>query len=247
MNEDERWLYLEGPEPERLGLVLDALREPSPESEADAAARVARTLAKLDARLAPAEPPAPRPARVQEEAPDPASEPRPTPEPPPSLPPVVRAPASVAGTLPLVLPEAVRAQLAALPFVQPAPEPAAGRGHARTLKVPVMRPALGGTLPVGDDSIAHTVAALPFAGAAAAAVVPIPQLTVEAYASLCAELSVSPERAGEILLRYHVPSAASRQALDAQWQAWLAERPDLRAAFEEAQAIYARWLRAQRR
>ena len=60
---------------------------------------------------------------------------------------------------------------------------------ARTMKVPVLNPLQGQTTPVGDDSIEKVVSALPYPGnTAGPAIVPFPRLTLEQYASLCAEL-----------------------------------------------------------
>lgn len=50
MNELERWLYLDGPEPELLRPILDALSDPLPTPEEEE--RMVRgALARLDARL----------------------------------------------------------------------------------------------------------------------------------------------------------------------------------------------------
>jgi hypothetical protein len=94
---------------------------------------------------------------------------------------------------------------------------------------------LGDTAPVADDAMAKAVAALPFAGTTVGAgSVPFPRLKLEQYASLHAELRVWPERAGEILLRYYVPSEAARKALEEHWAMRLAENVGERAAFERA-------------
>lgn len=243
MTEEDCWIYFDGPEPERLRPLLDAMRAPSGAGDGDKAGRVQRLLARLDALHAPAPAPPPRAAQLREQPPDPVADPLPS---PPPLPPVVPAPPALVGTAPLALPEGVRDQLAALPFVPPrAPT---GREPARTMKVPVMTRGLGGTLPVGDDSIARAVATLPFAGeAATAAVVLVPRLSLETYASLCAELAVTPDRAAEIRVKYQVPSEASQRALDEAWRGWLAEQPRERAAFEATVTAYAAWLRLQRR
>lgn len=246
MNEDDRWIFLDGPEPERLRPLLDVMRAPSGADQDDETGPVQRTLARIDAlarQLRGDQPAAPRAAQLREQPPDPVADPLPS---PPPLPPVVPAPPALVGTAPLALPEGVRDQLAALPFVPPrAPT---GREPARTMKVPVMTRGLGGTLPVGDDSIARAVATLPFAGeAATAAVVLVPRLSLETYASLCAELAVTPDRAAEIRVKYQVPSEASQRALDEAWRGWLAEQPRERAAFEATVTAYAAWLRLQRR
>jgi hypothetical protein len=147
----------------------------------------------------------------------------------------------------LELPAEVREQLGRLPFKSAAEAQAAGKAAARTMQVPVMRRGHGETVPIGDDSIAKAVAALPFVGnTVGAGVVALPQLTVEQYASLRAELSVWPERAGEILRRYQVVNEAARRALDEHWEAWLARQPEPRAVFERALAAYTAWLRGGR-
>jgi hypothetical protein len=113
--------------------------------------------------------------------------------------------------------------------------------------VPVMkRRGVAETTPVGDDAITRAVAALPFPGSAAAAAV-FPRLSLQEYASLHAELSVWPERAGEILVRYQVGSKAAQGALDAHWATRFGEEAGLRAEFEGALGEFVRWLRAQRR
>ncbi|MEI5604285.1 hypothetical protein, partial [Streptomyces brasiliscabiei] len=87
---------------------------------------------------------------------------------------------------------------------------------------------------IADDSIQKAVAALPFAGSTAgSAVVSFPQLSLEHYASLQAELSVWPERWAEILPRYHVMNAMVRKALEEHWQTQLAASPETRAIFEK--------------
>jgi hypothetical protein len=149
----------------------------------------------------------------------------------------------------LELPAEVREQLGRLPFQSAAEAQVAGKAAARTLQVPVMmRRGHGETVPIGDDSIAKAVAALPFVGnAVGAGMVALPQLTVEQYASLRAELSVWPDRAAEILRRYQVVNEAARRALDEHWEAWLARQPEGRAVFERALGEYTAWLLGARR
>jgi hypothetical protein len=74
-----------------------------------------------------------------------------------------------------------------------------------------------------------------------------PTLSLQEYASLRAELSVWPERAGEILVRYQVGSKAAQGALDAHWATRFGEEAGLRAAFERALGEFVGWLRTQRR
>jgi hypothetical protein len=76
-------------------------------------------------------------------------------------------------------------------------------------------------------------------------VVPFPRLSLEEYASLQAELSVSPERSAELLLRYHVLNEAAHAALDEHRQMQLAASAEARATFEKALAGYTAWLRTQ--
>ena len=113
--------------------------------------------------------------------------------------------------------------------------------------MPVLNRRHGETAPLGDDSIAKAVASLPFIGnTVGAGLVPFTRLSLEAYASLRAELLVLPERWAEILPRYHVMNAAARRALDEHWTMELAARPEARASFEKALAEYTAWLRSRR-
>jgi hypothetical protein len=130
-----------------------------------------------------------------------------------------------------------------LPFKPLAP----GAELARTMQVPVPNWQKGETTPLGDDSITKAVAALPFVGnTVGAALAPFPLLPLEAYASLRAELSLWPERAAEILPRYHVLNQAAHTALEEHWQRELAARPEARAAFGKLLAEYTAWLRTRR-
>jgi hypothetical protein len=132
--------------------------------------------------------------------------------------------------------------MARWPFKPRAPGPEL----ARTMKTPVLNPKKGETAPLGDDSIAKAVAAvLPFVPVGAA-VVPFPQLPLEAYASLRAELSLWPERSAEILPRYYVMNEAAQRALEDHWQKELAASSEARASFDKLLAEYTAWLRTQR-
>jgi hypothetical protein len=145
--------------------------------------------------------------------------------------------------VPLPIPAELREQLARLPFKPPTP----GNELARTMKTPVLDPRKGETTPLGDDSIAKAVAALPFVRASiGAGVVSFPRLSIQQYASLRAELAVLPSQSGEILRRYHVMNEAAHRALLEHWQAELDASPEARATFEKDLASYAAWLRAQR-
>jgi hypothetical protein len=74
----------------------------------------------------------------------------------------------------------------------------------------------------------------------------IPPLKLAEYASLRAELAVSPERRGEILPKYHVLNEAARRALDEHWAERLAGNEEERGAFERAVGEFSAWLRASR-
>ena len=161
------------------------------------------------------------------------------PAPSAAAPPVTRG---LPATAPMLeLPPGVREQLALLPSTKEPPYPPC----ARTEKVQVMRGrALAETAPLGDDSIARSRAVLPIAASRIAADAPsYPTLTLDAYASLCAELKVWPERVADIFTRYRVESAPAWSALHAAWEGQLAARPDLRAAFDTSLATFERYLR----
>jgi hypothetical protein len=88
------------------------------------------------------------------------------------------------------------------------------------------------------------VAALPFAGnTGGAALVTFPRLSLEEYASLRAELAVSPKQSDVILPRYHVMNEAAGRALHEHWQIDLAASPEARATFDKLLADYTAWLR----
>ncbi len=153
-----------------------------------------------------------------------------------------RLPEELTITMEFTVPAELLAQLGKLPFTPPTP----GSELARTLQVPVLDLMKGQTAPLGDDSIQKAVAALPFIGERVdAGLVFFPRLSIQQYASLCAELALWPERSGEILRRYHVMNEAAPRALFEHWQAELAASPEARAAFEEHLASYTAWLRAQ--
>jgi hypothetical protein len=142
------------------------------------------------------------------------------------------------------LPPEVWERLGRLPFRPASPELSA----ERTLKAALMAArGQGETVPIDEDTLAKARRALPFAGATAGTgAVPFPPLRLTQYASLCAELAASPERAADILRRYHVPSEASRRALDEHWQARLLGRWEEQVEFERALREYSAWLRGRR-
>jgi len=83
--------------------------------------------------------------------------------------------------------------------------------------------------------------------APAAAAMPIlPDLTLEQYASLRAELELHPERSRDALARYRVPPEA-QPTLDAVWKQRLASDARMADAFAKATASYKTWLASQER
>jgi hypothetical protein len=235
VNDADHWIYFDGPEPESVRPLLDALREaetPRPTREHKARA-LADFLDTLDARLGGV-----TESRVVDIARGHA-------------PAVVRAPVPLASTSDAIdLPAAVRMAMGKLPFteVEATPTPTAGpaarrQDLARTKQIPVMRSHLGETLPLDDETLRTAVAAVPFAGSSGGlGIVPFPGLTVQRYVSLRADLATRPDLARETLRRYGVPSEASHRALDEHWREQLAARPALRAELEAAVTTYTTWL-----
>jgi hypothetical protein len=268
VNEIDGWIYFDGPEPEPIRPLLDALRELPPSTPEDKQRMARRLFEKLDAELARKGEPsvvtaataatsarAPSERWVVEDGAtvrSPSFDERPTAPPPaepPSLPVEPRPPKGrpaedlTTTALLLEIPAEFREQMGRLPFKPRAP----GTELARTMQVPVLNLRKGETVPLGDDSIAKAVAALPFAGnTVGAALVPYPRLSLEAVASLRAELSLWPEWSAEILPRYHVMNEATRRALDEHWQIELAASPEARATFDKLLADYTAWLRTRR-
>jgi hypothetical protein len=269
MNDVEQWIYLDGPEPEIVQPFLDAVRDLPPATPEDRERRARVFFARLDAMLGgeapaggaePCSPPAGLqpshaevafvpwargPCAVEPEPPEPAvaAPPAPAPpEPPVPPPPVRRAPAELAGTA--EFPEGILAAAKALPFVRPEEIPPHQRATRTLQSEEEARAGLGGTFPLGDDSMQRALALLPFKGSPVVlGVVSFPDMTVHAYASFRAELAVRPERTEAILFRYHVPSRASREALDAHWQARFAAEPETFAEFERALAQFTEYVR----
>jgi hypothetical protein len=252
MDEVERWIYLDGPEPTLLRPLLDALRNGASEDEDEAALEQA-LLARIDGVSPPSAMPRAPAAPPQVELPAPSAEvparfaqQREEVSEPALVPPVgalgaelgpapgSNARPSLAGTaMALELPAEVWRERGKLPFGEPLPPPAMGdKKQSHTTKpVPVMR-GPGDTVGVDDDMISRAVAAVPFLGETiGSGRVPFPRLSVESYASLHAELAVRPELSGAILLRYRVVSHASLQALDAHWVERFASHPEEKALY----------------
>jgi hypothetical protein len=155
----------------------------------------------------------------------------------------------------LELPSFVRQTAGALPFSDKAAPVLPAQSAAA-----VLAPPSGQTIAADIDLVALAQTALPFPAkqeparaslteTSRAAVVPkhasFPRLPMQTYASLCAELGVFPDRAGEILLKYGVRDAEARRALDEDWQARFAAHPDTRATFANQCAEYRAWLLQQ--
>jgi hypothetical protein len=269
----DAWLHFDGSGPEHLRALLDALRDLPPSTPEGKERSVRRICERLDAELARRGEPSVGTAGASARAPgeremgeegatvrSPSLDERPAAPPqaePPSLPvkplsPPVDPPRPPEArpvedlkitSVALDVPAEFREQMARWPFKPRAP----GTELARTLQVPVLNLNQGKTAPLGDDSIAKAVAALPFFGSkVGAALVPLPRLPLETYASLRAELSVWPDRSAEILPRYHVMNEAARRALEEHWERELAASPEARATFDKALAEYTAWLRTQR-
>jgi hypothetical protein len=169
------------------------------------------------ARDAAAPPAATAPAAPPPPRPPP---PRPVPPPPPSRPAAsAPEPDGMEGTVMGAI--SPFASGAPLPFVKAPPKPASPPAAAPSPPVAAPSPAVA--------------AASPPAG-----------LTLEQYASLCAELAFSPAQADATLGRYRV-SAAGKAELDQYWGARLAADPALNTKWREAYQIYFGFLTSARR
>lgn len=73
-----------------------------------------------------------------------------------------------------------------------------------------------------------------------------PELSLEQYASLCAEVRRAPQRASEIARRYGVLSPEAGQALGDAWRKRFAADDALRGRYEQLLSHYAAWLASQR-
>lgn len=273
MNEIERWIYFDGPEPEPIRRLLDALAELPPSTKEDSERRSRRLVATIEAQerqkeqrraqererespvaaervIAPA--PSTYDGRETTRSPEPvtataANDPRWKNEPVRVMsegPPAGPKPDLFAGTAQAFeIPDHLRPS--ALPFRPPRPEEPRA---AKTLQVPVKRLAFGETLDLGGKAFEEAMAALPFlTSTVGAGVVPYPTLTLIQYASLTAELSVSTAAPSEILVKYHVLHEAARAALDEHWRRRLADNAEERATFAQKVAEFTAYLRARER
>jgi len=130
-----------------------------------------------------------------------------------------------------------------LPFVD-------GSG-AREREAPVSRPASKnklGKLALSLDIPQEMRRARPEPVAAAmpGARPTMPVLTLEQYASLCVDISMSPGREAETLTRYRL-TPEEKRALDGYYGERIAKDPALRRAWDVAYRTYHEWLRSSRR
>ena len=282
MNDVESWIYFEGPEPEPLQSLLDAVRELPPATPEDKERVIRQLVERLKAASSRGQGAAGGEAgegKREEIGTESGADAPVAPVAPAAAPSVERrggkddvtarsvtfddrhdallfkaavAPEArgervkpSADTAPMPdLPDEMWQKLGRLPF-KPAPP---GQAPATTTaQEPVAAKGRGETAPIGEKSFARAVAALPFAGnTVGEAIVPFPELNLLQYASLRAELAMSPERASEILPRYHVPSEAVRRALEEYWAARLAANAEERAAFERAVREFSAYLWARK-
>lgn len=130
----------------------------------------------------------------------------------------------------------------------PTPAPATrAAGPTPSADAPKPRPAPvgSGTAFIPEEMVAQ--AAVPFAGTPkAAAPARGPDLTLQQYASLCAELAVYPERADSIRLKYRVGDAQAMAALEGVWRDRFARDAAARADWQKQVEQFQRWLRSQR-
>jgi hypothetical protein len=248
------WILYDGPEPERLRPVLDALRDEPPLTSEDMERATRALYAQIDAMFGPALPeeeaagPSPEPAAHLPYRPPVALPPEPLPLAPPAPPPDAPArPPRPAEAL------ASTADLCSddfqdggkLPFGPPGPPaPSPVKRASKTLDSEKERHGLGETLPLGENGLARAMATVPFEGSAIGmGIVPIPDLTLSEFTSLCSELEVPQHPVETILRRYKVASKASLLALHVHWQQHFAEHPEDGAKFEKDFATFTGYLR----
>lgn len=146
---------------------------------------------------------------------------------------------AVGETLPLGA-NMLASMLPALPFEKRAISPAAGPGK---------RHEIAETLPLGANLLSTLLPTLPFnrparaAGAEGAPPVRLPDLTLDAYASLCAELSVFPTKTEEIFRKYGVADDRVKRGLDQRWQDLFTTAPPLRDEWQRKTTAFCDWLR----
>lgn len=167
---------------------------------------------------------------------------------PPALAPpvIVRPPSHLAATSEAFeIPSHLRTAAAALPFAAGAPSREFVADASAPRQAPSHSPALGATMPLNANILAQVQASLPFARKAGAE--PKGQesrrLTLQAYASLCAELALTPEKSAAILAKYQIADAAMRRAVDDEWHARFKAHPEVHQEWQKLCAEYSAWLR----
>ena len=141
MNDLDRWIDFDGPDPEPIRPLLDALRELPPSTPEDKQRRARRLFETLDAELARmGEPSVATSATAATSARAPAEPPSPPVDAREPRPPEGRPVEDLTTTaLVLELPAEVREQMGRLPFKPRAP----GMELTRTMRVPVLNPRQG--------------------------------------------------------------------------------------------------------
>lgn len=112
--------------------------------------------------------------------------------------------------------------------------------------------ALGTTIALSSDApqSPHVVPFIkqpgePAAGGPPAQSVAVPQMQLQTYASLGAELAVYPEKAAEILPKYGVASEPIKAALDREWRARFAADPETLREWHKLFSEFREWLLKQ--
>ncbi len=73
----------------------------------------------------------------------------------------------------------------------------------------------------------------------------LPDLTIQQYASLCAEREVKPAEREMIHQKYGLPDDAASEALDAHWHRLFDTQPQVRERWQDLHSQYVAWLRQQ--
>jgi hypothetical protein len=111
----------------------------------------------------------------------------------------------------------------------------------QTPRAPAPRTAItDATLPLQMDLMAQARAAMPFLKPSAT--VAGPRLTLDAYASLCAELAVAPGNRAETFRRYGIRDDAAWRAVDQEWRVRFTERPEIQREWQEKYDRFREWL-----
>ncbi|MDC0740948.1 hypothetical protein [Polyangium mundeleinium] len=146
------------------------------------------------------------------------------------------APVDLAMTGPIKLPATAEPPL---PFSdRPAPEFVEAM---QTPRAPAPRTAItDATLPLQMDLMAQARAAMPFLKPSAP--VEAPRLSLDAYASLCAELAVRPESRAKVFRRYGIRDDAAWRAVDQEWRVRFTERPEIQREWQGKYDRFREWL-----